>query len=136
VKQLTKSISDFILAFDLLHPINGVCFDAMVFFYTDKLVLQIESEVHIITILNKKIDVLYILNPEIRNRELPDMFESKHCEINFREKKGLLLKSVDDQNRSYSILIQPTGKSCEPVTLEEIQQRINNWVVNQIFDSN
>jgi hypothetical protein len=126
VKQLTKSISDFILAFDLLHPINGVCFDAMVFFYTDKLVLQIESEVHIITILNKKIDVLYILNPEIRNRELPDMFESKHCEINFREKKGLLLKSVDDQNRSYSILIQPTGKSCEPVTLEEIQQRINN----------
>ncbi len=126
MKQLTKSISDFILAFDLLHPINGVCFDAMVFFYTDKLVLQIESEVHIITILNKKIDVLYILNPEIRNRELPDMFESKHCEINFREKKGLLLKSVDDQNRSYSILIQPTGKSCEPVTLEEIQQRINN----------
>jgi hypothetical protein len=126
VKQLTKSISDFILAFDLLHPINGVCFDAMVFFYTDKLVLQIESEVHIITILNKKIDVLYILNPEIRNRELPDMFESKHCEINFRKKKGLLLKSVDDQNRSYSILIQPTGKSCEPVTLEEIQQRINN----------
>jgi len=126
VKQLTKSISDFILAFDLLHPINGVCFDAKVFFYTDKLVLQIESEIHIITILNKKIDVLYILNPEIRNRDLPDMFESEHCTIDFRKKKGLLLKSVNDKNKSYSILIQPTGKGCEAVTLEEIQQRINN----------
>lgn len=126
MKQITKSISDFILAFDLVSPITGVCFDATVFFYTDTLALQIESEIQIITILAKKLDVLYILNPEISNKGFPDVFESEHCEFDFKEKKGLLLKATNAENKSYSILIQPTGKDCEPATLDEIKEKINS----------
>jgi tetrahydromethanopterin S-methyltransferase subunit E len=78
VKQITKRLKDFILAFDLAHPVTGICFDAIVFFYTDTLVLQIESQIHIITILAKKVDVLYILNPEITKKGFLDMFESAY----------------------------------------------------------
>ena len=118
MKQITKSLSDFILAFDLVSPITGVCFDAMVFFYTETLALQIESEIHIITIFAKQVDVIYILNPEISKKGFPDMFESEHCEIDFKKRKGLLLKDTTAENKSYSILIQPTGKNCQPATLK------------------
>jgi hypothetical protein len=126
MKQITKPVKDFILVFNFVSPKTGVCFDAMVFFYTDTLEFQIESEIHIITILAKKVDLLYILNPEISKRGFPDMFESAHCEIDFREKKGLLIRSLTAENKSYSILIQPIGKDCEPATLEDIKGKIKN----------
>jgi hypothetical protein len=110
----------------LADSITGVCFDAIVFFYTDTLVLQMESEIHIISILAKNIDVQYILNPQICKRGFPNMFESAHCEFDFKGKKGLLLKGSTTENVNYSILIQPTGKDCESATLAEKQGKINN----------
>ncbi len=125
MKQITKQLRDFILAFDLAQPLNAVCFDAMVFFYTDTLKLEIESEIHIVTIQAKNVDVLYILNPEISELGFPDMFQSSQCEIDFKERKGLLIEYPGSETLRYSILIQPTGKDCEPVSVADFQNRIN-----------
>ncbi|MEO8771113.1 MAG: hypothetical protein ABI402_13535 [Ferruginibacter sp.] len=126
MKQVSKQIIDFILAFNLANPVKGVCFDAMVFLYTDTLVLQVESEIHIISIKAKKTDVLYILNSEIISKGFPDMFESKHWEIDFKGNKGLLLTGVSSKNINYAILIQPAGKDCVPATMEEIEENIKH----------
>ena len=68
MKQLTKPISDFILASNLENQVKGVCFNAAVFFTSDKLVIQIESKIAIIL------------------KGFPDMFAS--------EKWGLLSKKI------------------------------------------
>ena len=118
MKQITKPISDFFLAFNLENPVKGVCFNAPVFFTSDKLVIQIESEIHIITIAYKMLDIIYMLNPAISLKGFPDMFESENWEIAFKENKGLIIKGPYAQKIKYSILIQPAGKDCEPATLE------------------
>lgn len=126
MKQLTKQLKDFILAFDLADSLTRVCFDAMVFYYSDILVMEVESQIHIITILPKNLDVLYIINHQIREKAFPHMFQSTNCRFDFKEKKGLLIKEFGREKINYSILIQPTGKNCEPATLEEIKAEMSN----------
>jgi len=126
MKQVSKPIIDFIRGFDLEHPIKGACFEANIFIYTDKLTLQFESEVHIITITAKALDAVYILNPEIALKGFPDMFEASEAVTLFREKKGLLLKGSIAPHGSYVILIQPNGKDCETASQDEMLAEMNN----------
>ncbi|MEP7277321.1 MAG: hypothetical protein ABI813_01650 [Bacteroidota bacterium] len=72
-----------------------------------------ESEIHIISIEAKELDMVYVLNPELKSKGFPDSFEIGKVEASFKQKKGLLISGSGPDCGEYSILIQPTGKDCE-----------------------
>ena len=120
MKQVFKPISDFIAEFNLESSPGVVCFEAVVFIYTDRLILEVVSEIHIINIAAKEMDVIYLLNPEINSKGFPDMFEIRKVDIDFKQRKGLLIKGITKEQGDYTLLIQPTGRECEPLTVAEI----------------
>jgi len=126
VKQITQPIKDFIQEFELGHPVKGVCFEAKIFVFSNKPTFEFESEVYIITIFAKELDIIYILNPVISNNGFPDMFEAKNVEILFRQKKGLLLKGEISKQDNYIVLIQPNGKDCEEPSYDQMHAEMAN----------
>ncbi|MEP6749668.1 MAG: hypothetical protein ABJB86_18160 [Bacteroidota bacterium] len=112
MKAIATSIKDFIKEFslELLH--TAICFEAMIYVYSEKHTFQFESEVHIITIATKELDVVYILSAELEQNGFPDMFEIGKVHAAFQQRKGLMVKGTTFGNIDYSILIQPSGKDC------------------------
>ena len=126
MKQLNKSLCNFIATFELEHPTKGICFDAKLYVYTAKIKIEAESEIHIVTIDRKKLDVLYILDPLINVEGLPDMFLINDFEVSFSKEYGLKLKGMSSTLGAYSLIIQPTGKYCIEPTYEEINAKTYN----------
>jgi len=126
MKQLNKSLCNFIATFELEHPTKGICFDAKLFIYTAKIKIEAEGEIQIVTIDRKKLDVLYILDPLINVEGLPDMFLIDDFEVSFNNKFGLKLKGLSPTLGAYSLVIQPTGKNCTEPTYNEIYAKTNN----------
>lgn len=128
VKQISKPITDFISEFSLEHPTKGVCFEAKLFVFSDKKTIELQSEVHIITIEAKALDIIYILNTEFALKGFPDMFEATQVEVIFKQKAGLMLKANARGHGNFILLIQPDGKDCiapsEPQMRAEID--LNN----------
>jgi hypothetical protein len=112
LKQISKPITDFIEEYTLEHPIKGVCFEARLYVFTDKQFIELQSEVHIITIEAKALDIIYILNAELDLKGFPDMFEATQVEMIFKQKKGLMIKGNTPGHGNYILLIQPEGKDC------------------------
>ncbi|MDZ4756564.1 MAG: hypothetical protein SGJ10_00310 [Bacteroidota bacterium] len=125
MQKTSKHISDFIREFQLEHPTKGVCFDAKVYVFTAALTFQVESEIHIMTKTSKVLDTINILNPELEERGLPNMFEIGKAELAFKLKKGLMIKGVAPHQGDYTILIQPTGKDCEEPTSAEFHPKVS-----------
>lgn len=126
MKQLNKSLSDFIVTFELEHPTKGICFEAKIYFFTDKLKMETESEIHIVTINGKGIDVLYILNTTIGIEDFPSMFIISDFEVSFNRQHGLKLKGTSSRWGTYTVIIQPTGKNCTEPTYQEINAKTYN----------
>ncbi|MEO5685544.1 MAG: hypothetical protein ABIQ88_23055 [Chitinophagaceae bacterium] len=112
MKAIATSIADFIREFALELRHTAICFEAMIYVYSEALTIQFKSEVHIITIAAKELDVVYILSAELGNNGFPDMFEIGRVQVVFKQRKGLLIKDTTFGNVEYSILIQPSGKDC------------------------
>ena len=126
MKQIAKPITDFVREFGLEHPIKGVCFKAKLFVFADKNTIELESEVHIITIEAKALDINYILNDALALKGFPDMFEATQVEVMFKLKGGLMLKgNVPDQG-NYILLIQPDGKDCIAPSEAQMRAEISN----------
>lgn len=120
MKAVAVPLVDFIKTYNLELPGERVCFDAMVYAYTQYQHFDLQSEVYIITIAAQQADILYIMNPGLASAGFPDMFELRNVAAIFKEKKGLLIKGKLAGEESYSILIQPTGKDCEPPSRDEL----------------
>lgn len=125
MKQISKPITDFIGEFSLDHPIKGVCFEAKLFVFSDKKTIELQSEVHIITIEAKALDIIYILNAALALKGFPDMFESTQVEVIFKQKRGLMLKGNSPDHGNYILLIQPDGKDCIAPSEAEMRAEIN-----------
>jgi len=126
VKQLNKSLFDFITAFELEDSLKGICFKAKLYFFTDRLKMETVSEVHIVTIDGKDLDILYILSTTIEIRDFPTMFVIGDFEVSFTHKDGLKLKSASPGLGSYTLVVQPTGKNCIEPTYQELNAKAYN----------
>ncbi|HEX2684174.1 MAG TPA: hypothetical protein VHL77_09590, partial [Ferruginibacter sp.] len=65
MKQETPALRSFIRDYGLEKPNGVICFTANILFQSKRNFFQFSSSVHIITISNKHLDVIYLLNPEI-----------------------------------------------------------------------
>ena len=126
MKQLNKALSNFITTFELEHPTKGICFDAKIYLFAGQTKIEAESEIHIVSIDGKGLDVLYILNPAIEIEGFPDMFIIEDFEVSFNLKQGLQLTGLSSRWGTYTMVIQPTGKDCTAPTYREINQKNYN----------
>jgi len=72
MKQLNKALCNFITTFQLEHPTKGICFEANIYFFAGLLTIQACSEIHIVNINGKGLDVLYILSTTIGIKDFPN----------------------------------------------------------------
>lgn len=126
MKQMTTAILAFIKEFNLNHPTKGICFEARVYIYTKNVAVKIESEVQIITIGAMNVDVVYLLNPDLGLKSLPDIFESGDNYFSYQPNYGLVIRGFTIEHGEYKIMIQPKNKDCAEATLDEIHAKINN----------
>jgi len=126
MKQLNKSLCDFITTFKLEHPAKGICFEAKICFFSEQLKMEAKSEIHIVTIDGKRLDVVYILSTTIGIEDFPDMFVMEDFEVSFNQQHGLKLEGFSSKWGIYTLVIQPTGKNCTEPTYQELKAKTYN----------
>jgi len=83
MKITLKPLNDFINDFDLVTPDKVICFNAAIYFSSKFLSLNLNSEVQIINLNAKNMNVIYLLGLEVEKNGIPDMFEDHHEEITY-----------------------------------------------------
>lgn len=126
MKQLNKNLCDFIRTFQLEDPTKGICFEATIYLFTENLNFKAVSEIHIVTIDGKGLDVLYILNPSIEIEDFPTMFIIADFEVSFNQQHGLKLKGTSPKWGSFIFVVQPNGKKCTEPTYQELKAKTYN----------
>ena len=110
MKQFSKSLCSFINLFHLETNEGCVYFNATVYTFLDRRKIVTESAIHIVTIPQKKIDVIYVLSPiDIEN--FPSYFVIGSCDISFNLQQGLKIKALPVPFSSQELFIQPLGKT-------------------------
>ena len=117
MKQFSKSLCSFINLFQLETTEGCVYFDATVHVLLDKRKIVTESAIHIVTIPQKKIEVLYVLSP-IDIEDFPSYFVISSCDISFNLQQGLKIKALPVPFSSQELLIQPIGKKYSLADME------------------
>lgn len=126
MKQIDKSLADFIDAFDLESATKGICFEAKLYIFALNSKMHATSEIQIVTVGGKGFDVLYILNKRIGLIDFPTMFVMADFELSFNRRYGLKLKGWCKRWKFYTLVIQPIDKNCSEATLEELNAKANN----------
>jgi hypothetical protein len=109
-KLFSTSLSQFVNDFNL-SSINGVvCFPANVDFRCSFIVLKLFVDVHIISIDNLKMDVLYIMysDKEQKKLDLPDMFSINDDITSYTKNEYLTIEGSSIIYGNYKLEIKPS----------------------------
>src|SRR3954467_6713822 len=78
MKQESLPLRDFIRDHKLEKPGGIICFRASVHFQAAAMWYKFVTDVNVITISFKHLDVIYLLNPDIGNKKIKTMFTNNH----------------------------------------------------------
>ena len=113
MKHLSSSLENFVNHFKLMSSDGTICFDAIIHYKIDDKVKNFESQVQVITIEHKKIDVLYLLNKDISNQHLPDMFTTFNETILYIKERCLIVFGSNNNIGDFEVFIySKDGKRC------------------------
>ncbi len=104
--MITASLIFFVTDFKLDGEQGTIVFNGNVNFATDKEMIILESQIHIIHLHAKRLDVIYLLNPEIPRQHLPDMVDS-NAEIGYWPKRTLFTNGTSPVHGAYTLMIIP-----------------------------
>lgn len=125
MKQETTPIKQFIEDYQLDNPSGIICFKAMVHFDSEIAEFRFKSQVQIITIAYKHLDVIYLLNPDIDEKKIKTMFTNNQ-RFKYKTSDKFEIKGKSKIYGYYSIFIIPMNKRCEEETFAEVNARMNN----------
>ncbi|MES2430877.1 MAG: hypothetical protein V4556_08055 [Bacteroidota bacterium] len=126
MKQISSSISEFINAFNLSRDDGVICFDATIYYSTRKKSIQLPSEVHIVTIGHKQLDVIYLLHPDVAKLGIPDLLENGRVTFSYLPEKALIIKGNSSTDGMYTLSVHPANADCSEKTLAEIHAKTYN----------
>ena len=126
MKILSHSLSQFISDFKLEKKDQIICFEATCYFSTASNVIQIQTEVQIVTINPLEMDVLYLLSPDVYKYLIPEMYALGKENYSYRKDVALIIKGHSVMHGAYVLSIHPTGQECDMDTLSEIHGRTFN----------
>ena len=124
MQHMTKSLSDFINEFELIESDIGVCFEASIYANLHNVLIEIESDVQIVSRSN--ISTIYLLNPNLQANNIPHTFEASESNLSFRPSYGLVIRDEDVYNGRYALMIVPVNKNCLIPTFDEIRAKTYN----------
>jgi len=119
MKQESPPLVSFIKDYGLEKPNGIICFTASVHFHSKKNWFKFVSPVHIVTISNKHMDVIYLLNPDIDAKKINTMYTNNQ-RFNYSDTKRFEIKGKSKTYGHYSLFIIPISKSCEDETMTEL----------------
>ena len=98
---LKKIIADF-----NLNKNDVIEFHATVDFNSDKVHAILPVKIQVVTIENKHIDVIYLLNVD---ENIPSMFIINEVKINYKRDKSLLITGKSTEHGNYEVIISPVN---------------------------
>lgn len=109
-KLHTTNLNQFVSDFNLSSENGVICFPANVDFKCSFTVLKLFVDVHIISIENLKMDVIYLLysNREQRQLNLPDMFSINDGVTDYTKNECLVIKGNSIIYGDYKLEITPS----------------------------
>jgi hypothetical protein len=125
MKQETPALRSFIRDYGLEKPNGVICFTANILFQSKRNFFQFSSSVHIITISNKHLDVIYLLNPEIDSKKINTMY-SNVKRFKYSDTRRFHITGRSRFYGPYTIFISPVSPYCEAETLAELNAKQNN----------
>jgi len=112
--MITASLISFVNDFKLTGDQGTIVFDSNINFTTSKKMIILDSQIHIIHLNAKRLDVIYLLNPDLPKQHIPDMVDS-NAEIGYWPYKTLFTNGRSPVHGDYTLLIIP---HVEPVKLQ------------------
>lgn len=125
MKQESPPLIAFINDHGLEKPNGVICFIAKISFNSEKKRFQFISPVHVVTILMKHLDVIYLLNRKIDELKINTMY-SNNKRFYYSAAKRFHIKGRSKFYGNYSIYISPISKDCEMDTMTEIKGKSHN----------
>jgi hypothetical protein len=104
--MITPSLISFVNDFKLAGHKGTIVFDGNINFSTARQVIELTSQIHIIHLNVKRLDIIYLLNPELPKRHIPDMVDS-NAEIGYWPRKTLFTNGNSPVHGAYTLLIVP-----------------------------
>lgn len=90
---------------------DAVSFKATIQFNINGYRSEISSEVQIITITEKNIDVVYIISPETKGNHLPDAYPSNSVAFSHVNNQCLIIKGRSALDEEYIVSIFPLNQN-------------------------
>ena len=125
MKQESPPLVAFIKDYGLEKPNGIICFTASVHFQSKSNWFKFITPVHIVTISNKHLDVIYLLNPEIDAKKINTLY-SNHQRFKYSHTRRFKIKGRSKRYGYYSLFIIPINSNCGDETIAELNATKNN----------
>lgn len=106
MKTNESILVDFIKELNLEVPGVGVCFNADIEFVTATIFKKFNCEVHIITMQQKQLSVLYLIYPLLAENGIPDTFAFDADIFSYQNRK-LIITDYDLLRGKFTLSISP-----------------------------
>lgn len=107
MKATESTLVDFITDHNLELPGIGICFKATIQFITQFFFKEFICEVHIITMLQNKQSIVYLIHDELSDTGIPDVFPFHPDHFQYDKAKGLVIHDYDLLRGKYNLIIMP-----------------------------
>jgi hypothetical protein len=104
----TSGIKQFAAHFNLGHSDGSIIFNATVQFKYENQSKEFNSEVHIVSVDPKHLDAIYLLNKDINQVQLPDMFKSNSDSISYIDGQCLFIFGNNANIGDFEVYIYPS----------------------------
>lgn len=122
--KITSSIlSDFVTDFNLEVTELGVSFDAIVNFNLPMQNFNLQSEVHMESLLSNNFDSVYLLNPVVALYKMPTFFNDVNHQFLYLNKTGLIITGDMPLFGAFSISMYPKNTFCSRKTYAELMAK-------------
>ena len=123
MKTEAPLLQHFIQDFNLENEDHSVCFTANIVFVTNEICKQMDSEVHLVTSKETGLSVLYLLDIDVREHDMPDTIPYNKENFFYNKKQFLSIREVSREYGTYKILIYPIERKSYP-------ELLNLWHAN------
>lgn len=113
MKTNESVLAEFINDFNLEIPAVGVCFNADIEFATATVFKKFNCEVHIITMQQKQMSVVYLMNDQLAESGIPDVFPFEPDNFSYNKNKTLVITDYDLLRGKFMLSIAPLKAKCE-----------------------
>ncbi len=125
MKQESPPLRAFIRDYHLEKEEGLICFTASIHFHAEHAWFKFVSQVNVVTITFKHLDVIYLLNPEIDKLKIKTMFTNNHRFVYSRTRQ-FMIEGLSKKYGHYTLEIIPINNNCGEPVIGELKAKMYN----------